>query len=43
MKFGGKQQPVNQDALVQHIGFYGNLTLNNPLHVSKLFDSNTGS
>lgn len=43
VKFGGKQAPVNQDAIVQHIGFYGNLTLNNPLHVAKLYDSNTGS
>lgn len=43
VKFGGKQAPVNQDAIVQHIGFYGNLTLNNPLHVAKLYDSNTGA
>lgn len=43
VKFGGKQSPINQDALVQHIGFFGNLTLNNPLHTAKLFDSNTGS
>jgi hypothetical protein len=43
VKFGGKQAPVNQDAIVQHIGFYGNLTLNNPLHVAKLYDSNTAS
>ena len=34
--FGGKQRPVNQDAVVQHIGFYGNLTLANPLHQAKL-------
>jgi hypothetical protein len=39
VKFGGKQTPVNQDAIVQHIGFYGNLTLNNPLHSAKLYDS----
>jgi hypothetical protein len=38
-KFGGKQTPINQDAVVQHIGFYGNLTLNNPLHFAKLYDS----
>ena len=38
-KFGGKQTPVNQDAVVQHIGFYGELTLCNPLHMAKLFDS----
>jgi hypothetical protein len=34
--FGGKQRPVNQDAVVQHIGFFGNLTLANPLHQAKL-------
>lgn len=39
VKFGGKQMPVNQDAVVQHIGFYGNLTMNNPLHMAKLYDS----
>lgn len=39
VKFGGKQSPINQDAMVQHIGFFGNLTLNNPLHTAKLFDS----
>jgi hypothetical protein len=43
VKFGGKQMPVNQDAMVQHIGFYGNLTLNNPLHMAKLYDSTPGS
>lgn len=43
VKFGGKQMPINQDAMVQHIGFYGNITLNNPLHMAKLYDSNTGS
>lgn len=40
VKFGGKQRPINQDALVQHIGFYGQLTINNPLHMVKLYDSN---
>ncbi len=39
VKFGGKQTPTNQDAIVQHIGFFGNLTLNNPLHTAKLYDS----
>jgi hypothetical protein len=39
VKFGGKQMPINQDAVVQHIGFYGNLTMNNPLHMAKLYDS----
>ena len=38
-KFGGKQTPVNQDAVVQHIGFYGELTMVNPIHMAKLFDS----
>lgn len=37
-KFGGKQMPVNQDAYVQHIGFYGNLTMYNPLFMTNLFD-----
>lgn len=36
-KFGGKQTPVNQDAVVQHIGFYGELTLVNPLHMAKAY------
>ena len=39
MKFGGKQTPVNQDAIVQHVGFFGELTMNNPLHMAKLYDS----
>lgn len=43
VKFGGKQTPINQDAIVQHIGFYGNLTLNNPLHFAKLYDSDPSS
>lgn len=43
VKFGGKQTPTNQDAVVQHIGFYGNLTMNNPLHMAKLYDSNTAA
>lgn len=43
VKFGGKQMPVNQDAMVQHIGFYGELTMNNPLHMAKLYDSDTSS
>jgi hypothetical protein len=38
-KIGGKQTPVNQDAIVQHIGFMGELTLVNPLHMAKLYDS----
>jgi hypothetical protein len=40
VKFGGKQTPINQDAMVQHIGFFGELTMNNPLHMAKLYDSN---
>jgi hypothetical protein len=39
VKFGGKQAPINQDAIVQHIGFFGELTMNNPLHMIKLYDS----
>lgn len=42
-KFGGKQTPVNQDAVVQHIGFFGELTMVNPLHMAKLYDSNTAA
>ena len=37
--FGGKRQPINQDAIVQFLGFFCELTLNNPLHVAKLYDS----
>jgi hypothetical protein len=37
--FGGKQRPTNQDAIVQHIGFFGNLTLANPLFQAKLITS----
>jgi hypothetical protein len=36
VKFGGKQTPINQDAIVQHIGFYGELTMNNPLHNARM-------
>jgi hypothetical protein len=36
---GGRQMPINQDAVVQHVGFMGELTLNNPLHMTKLIDS----
>jgi hypothetical protein len=43
VKFGGKQMPINQDAMVQHIGFYGELTLNNPLHCAKLYDTDTAT
>jgi hypothetical protein len=37
--FGGKRQPIDQDAVVQYIGFMGNLTLNNPRHNAKFYDS----
>ena len=40
---GRQQTPINQDAIVRHIGFYGELTLNNPLHMAKLYDSDTAS
>lgn len=43
VKFGGKQMPINQDAMVQHIGFFGELTMNNPLHMAKMYDSNPAS
>jgi hypothetical protein len=36
--FGGKRQPINQDAVVQYVGFMGNLTMANPLHQAKLRD-----
>lgn len=42
-KFGGKLVPVNQDAVVQHIGWMGNITMSNPLFNGKFYDSNTGS
>lgn len=38
-RFGGKQMPVNQDVIVQHVGFMGELTMSNPLHMVKLYDS----
>jgi hypothetical protein len=37
--WGGKRSPVNQDAVVQYIGFRGNLTMNNSLFNAKLYDS----
>lgn len=42
-KIGGKMMPVNQDAIVQHIGWMGELTLINPRHMAKLRDSDTAS
>jgi len=38
-KIGGLRTPVNQDAVVQHMGFMGELTMNNPIHNAKLYDS----
>lgn len=42
-RFGGKQSPINQDMIVQHIGFMGELVLTNPRHMSKIYDSDTAS
>jgi hypothetical protein len=42
-KFGGKLIPFNQDAVGQHIGFMGNLTMSNPLFNGKFYDSDLGS
>lgn len=36
-KMGGKQRPINQDAIVQQIGFMGEMTLKDPQHQSKLY------
>ncbi len=36
-KFGGRLMPVNQDMIIQHIGFMGELCLENPLHMSKIY------
>lgn len=41
--FGGRQTPINQDAIVQHMGFMGEMTLINPRHMAKLYDSDLGS
>ncbi|MEM9969522.1 MAG: phage major capsid protein [Pseudomonadota bacterium] len=41
--FGGRQTPVNQDAIVQHIGFMGELTLRDPQHVAKFYDGTPAS
>lgn len=35
-KMGGKQRPINQDAIVQQLGFMGEMTMNDPQHMSKL-------
>lgn len=39
-KIGRSMMPINQDAVVQYIGFMGELTMVNPLFNWKLFDSN---
>jgi hypothetical protein len=39
-KIGRAMMPINQDAVVQYIGFMGELTQTNPLFQWKLFDSN---
>lgn len=35
-KMGGKQRPINQDAVVQQLGFMGELTCRDPQHMAKL-------
>lgn len=35
-KMGGKQRPINQDAIVQQLGFMGELTCRDPQHMAKL-------
>lgn len=42
-KIGRSMMPINQDAVVQHIGFMGELTMTNPLFMWKLYDSNPAS
>lgn len=39
-KIGKALMPINQDAVVQYIGFMGELTMSNPLFQWKLIDSN---
>jgi hypothetical protein len=39
-KIGRAMMPINQDAVVQYIGFMGELTMTNPLFQWKLIDSN---
>jgi len=38
-KIGRAMMPINQDAVVQYIGFMGELTMTNPLFQWKMFDS----
>lgn len=42
-KIGRSMMPINQDAVVQYIGFMGELTMVNPLFNWKFYDSNTAS
>lgn len=42
-KIGKAMMPINQDAVVQYIGFMGELTMTNPLFQWKLYDSDTAS
>lgn len=39
-KIGRTMMPINQDAVVQYIGFMGELTMTNPLFQWKMYDSN---
>lgn len=39
-KIGRSMMPINQDAVVQYIGFMGELTMTNPLFQWKFYDSN---
>lgn len=36
---GKAMMPINQDAIVQYLGFFGEITMDNPLHNVKLYDS----
>lgn len=38
-KIGRSMMPINQDAVVQYIGFMGELTMVNPLFNWKMYDS----
>lgn len=40
---GEGMKPINQDAIVQYIGFMGELTMTNPLFNWRFYDSNTAS
>jgi hypothetical protein len=42
-KIGSAMMPINQDAVVQYIGFMGELTMTNPLFQWKMYDSDTAS